>query len=362
MSTDIESRYCVPIMIGLAFNKHHAMVVPLWNLEGISNIPDADMVQVWTILAEMLYEKEILGQNFNYDRDKIHRLGFIIRKLRDDTMMKAQAINPELPKNLPFNISIFTEEPFYKDEGMYEGKIEDLFDGCGRDACCTFEVNENMNPDLDELDQRPYYENFLMKLPEFYAGIENQGFNIDTKERDNLLHKYIEWDERCRYELYHLTGTDINVNSAPQINTLLWDNLKLPRKPTTGEDDITALLNSQSAIKKPEHRRICELILEDRRVRKTISTYLMAMPDFDGRMRTTYFPCLETGRSSTGQQDPPIRPSIEVVDFDGKKKKKVLGTAFQTMTKHGDIGADVRGMYVVDEPDYESANESAETE
>lgn len=353
MAVDSEARYCVPICTGLAFNKHHAMVVPLWNTEGISSIPDSDMVQVWTILAEMLYEKEIVGQNFNYDRDKNKRLGFIIRKLRDDIMMKAQAINPELPKNLAFNTSIFTEEPFYKDEGMYEGSIADLYDGCGRDACTTFEINENMDADLDELEQRPYYENFLMRLPEFYGDIENQGFNIDLTERDNLLRKYIEWDEKCRYELFQLTGTEINVNSPTQINSLLFDNLKLPYKPTTGEEDITALLNSQSAIKKPEHRRICELILEDRRVRKTISTYLMAMPDFDGRMRTTYFPCLETGRSSTGQQDPPIRPSIEVIDFDGKKKKKVLGTAFQTMTKHGDIGADVRGMYIVDNPDME---------
>ena len=28
---------------------------------------------------------------------------------------------------------------------------------------------------------------------------------------------------------------------------------------------------------------------------------------------------------------------------------KVMGTAFQVFTKHGDIGADVRGMYEPDE-------------
>jgi hypothetical protein len=148
--------------------------------------------------------------------------------------------------------------------------------------------------------------------------------------------------------LFKLVGAEINVSSPTQVATLLWDNLKLPRKNTTGEEDITALLNSPTAIKKPEHRKICELILEDRRVRKSISTYLMALPDYDGRMRTTYFPCLDTGRTSTGQQDPPIRPVVELIDESGKKKKKVLGTAFQTMTKHGDIGADIRGMYIPD--------------
>jgi uracil-DNA glycosylase len=347
MSVDIEANgTCIPVCIGLSFNKHHGMTVPLWNCDGISHIPDDDLVQMWLILAEMLYEKDIVGQNFNYDRDKIKRLGFIIRKLVSDTMLKAHAINPELPKGLAFNTSIYTEEPFYKDEGMYQGSITDLLTGCARDACVTLEVDENMNPDLDELGMRSFYTNFLMKLPEFYASIENQGFGIDTEERDRLLKKYVIWDEGIRYELFKLVGTEVNVNSPKQIATLLWDNFGLPHKDTTGEEDITALLNSPTAIKDDSKRRVCELILEGRRVRKTISTYLMALPDYDGRMRTTYFPCLETGRSSTGQQNPPIRPMVEVIDENGKRKKKVLGTAFQTLCKHGDIGSDVRGMFI----------------
>ena len=354
MAVDIEANgTCIPVCMGLSLAKHHGMTVPLWNCDGISNIPDSDMVQMWILLAEMLYEKDIVGQNFNYDRDKIKRLGFVIRHLASDTMLKAHALNPELPKNLAFNTSLFTEEPFYKDEGMYKGSISDLLTGCARDACVTLEVDENMDADLDEIGQRPFFENFLMKLPELYWGIENQGMKIDSVKRDSLVRKYIEWDERIRYDLFKLVGTEVNVNSHTQVAILLWDNLGLPRKVTTGEEDITALLNSPTAVKKPEHRKICELILEGRRVRKSISTYLMALPDYDGRMRTTYFPCLDTGRTSTSQQDPPIRPTVEVMDENGKKKIKVLGTAFQTMTKHGDIGADIRGMYVPDSDEEE---------
>lgn len=360
MSVDIEANgTCVPVCIGLSLDKSHGICVPLWNCDGISHIPDSDMVQIWIILAQMLWEKEIVGQNFNYDRDKIGRLGFVIRKLVADTMYKAQAINPELPKGLGFNTSIYTEEPFYKNEGMYQGSISDLMTGCARDACVTLEVDANQESDVIEIGQKAYYEKFLMRLPEFYYGMEQQGFKVDHAERDRLLHKYIEWDERVRFELYQLTGTEINVNSNPQIKILLFENFGLPRKDSTGEEAITELLNSASAIKKPEHRKVCELILEGRRVRKSISTYLMAMPDFDGRMRTTYFPCLETGRSSTGQQDPPIRPTIEVVDENGKKKKKNLGIAFQTMTKHGDIGADIRGMYIPDDYHWEMGSDGS---
>jgi len=349
LSVDIEARgHCIPVCVGLAFTPGEGLTIPLW--EGI---PDADLVQVWIMLAKLLYEKETVGQNFNYDRDKIRRLGFIIRHLASDTMLKAFAINPELPKRLAFNTSIYTEEPFYKDEGMYEGSFESLLIGCARDACVTIEVDLAMDKDLDELGMRPFYENFLMKLPGLYGDIENQGFRINKSIRDSLIKKYVEWDERLRYELFQITGTEINVNSnTRQIPILLYENLKIPRRKGVGEEELTAIINSPKT--KEEHKHLIGLILEDRRVRKTIGTYLMALPDYDSRMRTTYFPCLETGRTSTGQQDPPIRPKIEVRDENNKKKKKVFGTAFQTITKHGDIGQDIRSQFIPDEPDDEA--------
>lgn len=349
MAVDIEAHgSCLPACVGLAFNKSEGMTVPLWNKDDLSTIPDSDLVQMWLLLAEALWMKDIIGQNFNYDRDKLYRLGFAIRDVYSDTMMKAQALNPELPKGLAFNVSLYTEEPFYKDDGMYHGSVADLLIGCARDACVTYEVDEAMESELDEIGQRDFYYNFLMKLPPLYWHIEQNGMKVDPAKRDELLKKYIKWDEELRYELFKIVGTEVNVNSPKQIGILLFENFGLPRKDGTGEEEITALLNSPTAIKKPEHRRVCELILEGRRVRKSISTYLMALPDFDGRMRTTYFPCLDTGRSSTGQQDAPIRPSVAVIDENGKKKDKVLGIAYQTMTKHGDVGADIRGMYVPD--------------
>ena len=342
---DIEaSGTCVPVCIGIAFNRHHGMTIPLWNTNNISSIPTSDLVSIWTLLAEILISHEVAGQNFNYDKDKIKRLGFAINHLASDTMLKAFAINPELPKKLAFNQSIYTREPFYKDEGMYEGGIDELLKGCARDACVTCEIDEEMDADLDELGMRPFYENFLMKLPDFYLEIEQNGFRVNPTTRDILIHKYVEWDERLRYELFNLVGTEINVNSPKQISELLFSTLKLPPRNGTGEEELTTLLNLQSFTNE-NHRKIVELILEDRRVRKTISTYLMALPDYDGRMKTTCFPCLDTGRSSNGQQDPPIRPTVEIIDENGKKKKKSFGIAFQTITKHGDIGQDVRSMY-----------------
>ena len=345
VAVDIEAGgHYLPAAIGFAFSKTHAMVVPLWNINEYKFIPDSDMARMWLHVSELLYEKEIIGQNFNYDRDKIRRIGFIIRRLHSDIMLKCHAINPELPKSLAFNTSIYTREPFYKNEGMYEGSFDDLLLGCGRDCCVTKEIDEVTEPELEEIGQKSYFYNFMMKWPELYLRMENTGFKVDYDKRDELLRKYVAWTEKLQYELFLLTGFNLNVNSPKQVNFLLFEELKLPRRAGTSEEELTSLLNLQSFTDESK-RTIVEKILEKRRVDKSIGTYLMALPDYDGRMKTTYFPCLDTGRSKTGQQEPPIRPTIDIVD-NGKKKKKCMGTAFQTITKHGDIGQDIRSMYI----------------
>lgn len=348
---DIEARgLCLPVCVGIAFTKSEGMTVPLWNTiqgETISTLPDSDIANCWVLLSHLLANSDVRGSNFNYDRDKLKRLGFIIRSLYSDTMLKAFAINPELPKNLGFNTSLYTEEPYYKDEGMYEGSVEDLLIGCARDSCVTVEVDDAMDADLDELGMRPFYENFLMKLSPLYGEIENQGFRIDYDKRDELLCKYISWSESLKYEMWKLSGKYVNVNSPKQVSQLLYDELGLPNYGEgTGEEVITKLLKSE---KNNDRKKILETILDRRRVDKTIGTYLMARPDYDGRMKTSYFLCLKTGRTGTNLLEEPIRPTLEYKDDEGKKKKKAVGLAFQTMTKHGDIGEDIRSQLVADE-------------
>ena len=350
-SIDIEAKNCVPFCIGIAFTPSDGITVPLW--QGIS---DSDTANTWILLAKLLEGNDVVGQNFGYDRDKIRRLGFTVRGLASDTMLKAFTINPELPKNLAFNTSIYTEEPYYKDEGMYEGSDEDLMIGCARDACVTKEIDLAMDEDIDKLGLRRYYEDFVLQLHEIYFynenldSIEQLGFAVNESYRHELIEKYVKRDEEIRHQLFQMTGEYINCSSPKQVSELIYDKFKLPRRKGTGEEELTSLLNNN--VKNDAQRIGLSLILEDRQVKKTLSTYLYSPTDFDGRMRTSYFICLETGRSSTQQQNPPIRPTVEYEGYEeGKKVKKqsARGMAFQTITKHGDIGADIRRILVPDD-------------
>ncbi len=351
-SIDIEARgKCIPNCVGISFAPQRGLTIPLWNtgeIESICHISKYDMVQMWILLSEFLASHEVVGQNLKYDQDKLARLGFNFRGVASDTLLKSFALNSETPKSLAFLTSIYTEEPFYKNEGMYEGSLSDLLIGCARDACVTKEIDIALDKELDEVNGIDYYQQMVLPLHQFYLDIDNEGMLVNNETRDALFAKYVSWSERLSYELFCLVGETININSPKQVAVLLYDNFGIPRRAGTGEEVITEILNLQTLKLSDDRRRALEIILEKRRVEKTISTYLAVIPDYDGRVRTSYFPCLDTGRSSTSQLEPPIRPSVEVVDESGKTKNKPIGIAFQTMTKHGDIGADVRAMYVPD--------------
>ena len=178
-SVDIEARgKCLPNCVGLSFSPSRGLTIPLWHqgeIESICSISKDEMIRMWILLSDFLSNNEVIGQNLKYDQDKLYRLGFSFRGVASDTLLKSFALNSELPKSLAFLISIYTEEPFYKNEGMYEGKLEDLLIGCARDACVTKEIDLALDKELDEVDRQDYYRNFILKLHQFYLDIDNEG-------------------------------------------------------------------------------------------------------------------------------------------------------------------------------------------
>jgi len=166
--------------------------------------------------------------------------------------------------------------------------------------------------------------------------MEKVGFALDQGVKDYLIAKYQTWAEHLQVQLDVSVGRDVNYNSPKQVKELLYEQMRL--KPVdknldTGEDTISRLLKD---VRDESIRDVLSRILEIRRVNKTLSTYLYAMSDFDGRMRTQIrIVGTETGRSSDSILDPPTRPCK-------------IGFAFKTLTKHGDIGQDVRGILKAD--------------
>ena len=340
---DIETSRSVPICLGIAPNTSRAVSVQLFNIPEVNyTIPYHDLAEIHRLLIEFLEDetKEFIGQNWKFDQQKLESVLGIHVKPYADTMLLAATINPEFPKSLGFLGSVYSREPYYKDEGrefiLGKDPIDQLFIYNGKDAIVTYEIFEAMLVDLREYGLIDFFFDYVMKLHEFYMELESNGFKFDEEQWKELLEKYQTKKKENQKRLEEIAGFNLNANSPKQVFQFISKDLNLPLKVGTGEDQLVALLGNHA--KDDKSREAINLILDIRRVRKTIGTYLSANPDFDGRMRTSYrIVGTETGRTSTSNLDPPLRP------FKG------FGLAFQTITKHGDIGADIRRMLIADE-------------
>lgn len=338
VSIDIESRFCLPYCIGISFHKSEALSIPLYSRYSPVPLTSTQLLEYWKLLAELLQNPKFkkIGQNFKYDNQKLGMIGMNIDKLYADTMLMMHTCYSELPKSLAFQTSIFTREPYYKDEGKEFNPKKDKIDRVllynARDAAVTLECFEALDKELAELDTRDFYYSFVNELHAFYSDIEREGFECDDIQKEILVQKYETLWKNAQAELDSIAGYHLNVAAHAKVKKFLYEELKFPLRKTASEDDLVALLANHA--KTTNQVRAINLILDIRRYRKTLGTYVNIDLDYDGKIRTSYrIAGTETGRSSTGILEPPVRPFK-------------TGLAFQTMTKHGTIGTDVRSYLI----------------
>jgi uracil-DNA glycosylase family 4 len=352
VSIDIEVYKSIPVCIAFAFNNWHGISVPLLDIyswQKKDGIPAHELARLWQLVASVLADPKIskIGQNIKFDHTSLESiLGMPVNGEIIDIMILAHSLYPEFPKKLAFHQSVWTRHPFHKDEGKdFDIKKDDIRQYLhynAKDAVVTMDLKQILHKQVMEL-QVPGFPNwghefvydYAMKLHDFYKRMESVGIKTNIERQKELIAEYEGRIKLSQAELNDICKAEINVNSHVQVKNLLFGDFGLPRRVSTDEDSLVSI--AANNCKKPEHKRAIDLILEIRRQRKALGTYFKARPDFDGRMRTNYKICgTETGRSSTGILKPPVRPYK-------------VGLAFHTLTKHGDIGPEIRSEFEADD-------------
>lgn len=346
---DIESINCVPVCISFAFTRQHAISVPLLRKIGnnsLTDMGDNELNETWRLIDRQLRTLKIVGHNFMYDEYKLSRIGFQIPYVYSDTLIKTRVLFPELPiKKLHVVSSLWTREPYYKDEGsefrLGKHKIDKLLKYNALDSAVEIEVDEEQEVDLLEMQERfqvplyDYYYNYMMKKHKFYLKLQNTGKLIDMDKKKQLKKEYTEMQEVVHARLIEQVGHDLNVKSYPQMFMLLYKEMKfkLRKRDPTSEDSIIAIL---SQCKKKEFKEILEDVLQERRIRTQISNQINFSPDYDGRCKSSYnISATETCRSSTGILKKPLRP-------------KKIGLADHTISEHGKLAKAIKTMFIKD--------------
>lgn len=348
-ASDIESINCVPVCIGFAFNRHHAISVPLLRKIGpnkLTDMGDSELDECWRMIDRELRRLRIIGHNFKYDEFKLNLIGFEIPTVYSDTLIKTRVIFPELPdKRLCTVSSLWTREPFYKDDGkefkLGKSKIDRLLIYNGRDCAVEKEVDEEQEVDLIELADRfsiplkSYYYDYMMKKHKLYLKLETIGKLVDTTKQKELKKKYTLMQEEVHERLITEVGHEVNVKSYPEMFSLLYKEMKFKvrKMNPTSEDVIVALLGQT---KNKEYKSILNDVLQERRIRGEKSRQISFCPDYDGRCKSSYnISATETCRSSTGILKKPLRP-------------KKMGLADHTISQHGKLSKDIKSMFIKD--------------
>lgn len=287
-----------PLVWCIGFSDHpsRAFVVPIlrqqrfaWTLE--------EEAQLWRAISEVFLNPKVkkIFQGGGYDLSILGRQ-YGLRTCPgtyEDTMLCHHASYPYIRKGLEVLTSIYTWEPYYKDEGKVglgrtRGGDQAEFAYNAKDCAVTREIFPITLRNAKELRTYDGYRR-TMNIQPSLLGMMIRGVKVDVEKKEALA---LEFKGKASYhqeEVNRLSAGEYNLNSSDQKQSLLYGFLCLPvqynrktGKATTDKDALQKLRRLRPGLEIISH------ILDYQKFAKLASTYADIELDADGRIRTSY--------------------------------------------------------------------------
>lgn len=335
-------------MIGFSYRPDFSFTVPIIFRSKLCWTANEE-AQIWRMISEIFLDPNIkkVFQGGSYDLSVLGRY-YGLRVAKDsyeDTMLCHHASYPYLRKGLDTLCSIYTKEPYYKDEGkVHFGKRstdESEIAYNGKDCCVTREIIPITWRNCRELGTEHGYKRTLSVFPS-HLGMMLRGVKIDLKKKDQLGREFEEKAEVEQEKLNRLAGAEYTITKDKELKRLVYGYLGLDPiyhvktgKETLDKNAIKRLKRKQK--KGSEAWQILECITQFKKYQKLYSTYTSMAIDTDGRIRTTY------GWVSTWRTNSSGSP------FVYQKKKKAGGNLQNIPNPRTEEGRLVRSLFIPDE-------------
>lgn len=294
LAYDIEITNLQVSCISFALNANEAISIPFLNASG-DMMTIAEETHIWRLIAQILEDPKIpkVGQNISFDSHfLLRRYGIRVENM-EDTMVAQQILMGDYPKGLDFITSIWTDHPYYKQDGKdwFKGKgtYERFWQYNATDSIvCAEAFPKQMTALIKQGNVDTYERQRLTIAPLIY--MQEHGIRCDVAG----LHKHrltLE-QEMCalQEELNSLAGMPLNINSPKQLKEFFYitRGFKPYVKRGSGTIAVDKLALKRLARKGSQEANI---ILELRKRAKQVSTYLdVDKIDSDGRLRCNYNP------------------------------------------------------------------------
>lgn len=178
--------------------------------------------------------------------------------------------------------------------------------------------NPSVPPDWEALKKDPalwnLYQEVELPLVQVLRDMERAGVRFDTGLLEQAEKQLTAELTALEQRIHELAGVSFNVNSPAQVGEVLFDRLRLDAK---AKRQKSGKYSTSEEVLMPMRERhpVVPLILEQRELKKLISTYISALPQYispgTGKIHTTYHQTVTaTGRLSSSHpnlQNLPIR-------------------------------------------------------
>ena len=359
---DIETYLQIPICISFCFDGFESVTVPL-----IDSSIDRDNRTLMMEMVDKLLRSPLpkVNQNIKYDWKILERWGFQVSNVVGDTMLAASTTYCEFPKNLGFLTSIYTDLPYFKDEGKAfdpeKGKRDRYYLYNAKDSLATSQIYSQQRKETVELGVDWVYQNLISVMP-IYRRMEDRGIRIDDGIRQDLLCKYESLYRIQVLKIRELLGVQyFNPLSWKQCQWAIFEELGYSKvrgmktnedgSPSTDEESLELLAVNGDPKRSPNFGPyVLSSIIGARKIHKVIEILELPLHP-DGRFRGEFnLAGTETGRSASGE----TTDQLIYLEDEAKGKVKVvnLGHSLQTIGKHGFMidgvtyGKDLRRMFV----------------
>lgn len=291
IATDIEVTNEEVSCISFAPSPHEVICIPFWK-SGANYYSLDQETDIMRSIGQVLSNCKIIGQNVSFDSTFLFNRYGIITNVVGDTMVASNLVYPDLPKGLDYLTSIWTNEPYYKDEGKkhfkFGGTDEDFWLYNAKDSAVVAEIYPQLMEDLDCLNIRPIYNQHIQMIHPCMF-MQTSGIRLNLEKMNQMKvdaeAKIAELTKELNERGKKRTGNpffELNPNSPKQLKDYFY--VTCSYHPYRKKGSITT---DDTAIKRLIGKgcREAELVKEIRHWSKLLGTYLNVKLDKDNRIR-----------------------------------------------------------------------------
>ena len=299
ISFDIETFADTITVLGLAADIREGISIPL-----TGEFTAQQEVELLGIVKEILEGPALkVAQNIEFDCDYLAEMGIGVKNFWMDTLAAHQNIHPETRHSLAMLVSIYTDQPYYKDmtkDAGWDKYTETLWDYNGMDCCLTLEVAYKIFQEQHERGALGLYETRARGSHSALIRSSAIGVNIDQKRREAMAkkteHEQLLYQRRLKraWGVDDLFGPKGHISPVKLARAMREHGVQTYQQNATKEESIKLYIK-----KYPEMSKELNIILELRERETLLSRYQRAKLDPHGRFRARFHPFTDTGRTAS---------------------------------------------------------------